>query len=119
MRNLHERVGDHDLLFVVTAFSIQVKTGGNLGEILARLSKLIRERFKLGRKVTALSSEGRFSAIALSIMPILLFGVVNLISPQYFGDVWNNPIFRGAMILSAVLLAIGNFIMRRMVKFKY
>lgn len=84
MQNLSLRVGDPDLMFVVMSTSVQAQTGGNLTEILARLSKLIRDRFKLRRKVRALSAEGRFSALALTVLPILLFGVVNLMSPKYY-----------------------------------
>ena len=119
MQNLSLRVGDPDFAFVVIATTVQAQTGGNLSEILARLSKLIRDRFKLRRKVRALSAEGRFSAMALTLLPIVLFGVISLISPKYFGDEWDNPIFRLAMAVAGVLLLIGQFVMRRMVKFKY
>jgi tight adherence protein B len=119
MQNLSLRVGDPDFTFVVMAASVQAQTGGNLGEILARLSKLIRDRFKLRRKVHALTAEGRFSAVALTLLPIALFVVANYLSPKYFGDEWDNPIFRMAMAVAGILLLIGQIVMRQMVKFKY
>jgi tight adherence protein B len=119
MQNLSLRVGDPDLMFVVMSTSVQAQTGGNLTEILARLSKLIRDRFKLRRKVRALTAEGRFSALSLTVLPILLFGVVNLMSPKYYGDVWGNQGFQASMAVAGVLLLVGNFVMWRMVKFKY
>jgi tight adherence protein B len=118
-QNLSRRVGDPDLLFLVMATTIQAQTGGNLVEILSRLSKVIRDRFKLRRKVLSLTAEGRFSAIALTVMPFALYGIVSLIAPAYYGEVRHEPVFRAAMSVGLVLLLIGNFVMRRMVKFKY
>jgi tight adherence protein B len=119
MQNLAVRVGDPEFNFVVMAASVQAQTGGNMAEVLSRLSKLIRDRFKLRRKVHALSAEGRFSAIALSVIPFILFVIINLIYPKYFGDVWDNSIFRMAMALAGFLLVTGNIVMWRMVNFKY
>lgn len=119
MRNLARRVGDPDLLYVVTSIAVQSQSGGNLAEILSRLSKMMRERFKLRQKVRALSSEGRMSAILLTSLPFGLFVALSVLSPKYFGDVWGHPIFRNAMYVAGVLLVIGHFVMKRMVNFKY
>jgi tight adherence protein B len=119
MENLAYRAGAPDLLYLVTSISVQSESGGNLSEVLSRLSKLIRERFRMRRKVKTLTSEGRASAVILTILPIALFLLINLISPKYFGDVWNEPGFRKAAIVSGVLLVIGNYIMRQMVNFKF
>src|SRR5204862_2925545 len=77
LRNLYFRIGQDDLPLFVTAVGIQSSTGGNLGEILANLSKVIRERFKMRRKVRALASEGRASAIILSSLPLLLMVIIH------------------------------------------
>jgi tight adherence protein B len=117
MVNLRTRVGQADLALLVLAVSIQAKMGGNLAEILGRLSKVIRDRFKLRRKARALSAEGRYSALFLSLLPFLLFCVLWLISPAYYGEVWYEwyvkPVLGGAI----VWLLIGNYVMYRMVKF--
>lgn len=119
LQNLSDRVGDQDLLFVIMSTSIQTQTGGNLGEILSRLSKLIRERYKLRRKIHSLTAEARYSGVALTALPVVLFGLIKLISPGFYGEVWGEPIFRYAMVLSIVMLVIGNFVMRRIANFKY
>ena len=61
MRNLYARLGSDDLPLFVTAVGIQGSTGGNLGEILENLSGVIRQRFKMRRKIRALASEARAS----------------------------------------------------------
>ncbi len=117
--NLFRRVGQEDLLFLILAIKVQSQTGGSLADILARLSRLLRNRTKLALKIRALSADGRISALVLSAMPFLLFAGIDLISPSYFGDIRNNPIIGPALIYGVLSLAIGNFIMYRMVNFKF
>ena len=117
--NLCKRVGQGDLSFFATAVNVQHQTGGNLAEILTRLSRLLRNRSKLRLKIRALSSEGRLSAVALSLAPFVLFGIITLISPEYFGAVRNHPIIPPAAALALLLLTVGNIVMYRMVNFKF
>jgi tight adherence protein B len=117
--NLAPRVGHSDLSFFSTAVNIQQQTGGNLAEILSRLSHMLRSRSKLRLKIRALSSEGRLSAIALSATPFILFGIITLLSPEYFSAIKDHPITMPALILGLLMLVVGNFILYRMVNFKF
>ena len=119
VENLCKRVGQPDLNFFATAVTIQHQTGGNLAEILSRLSRLLRSRTKLRLKIRSLSSEGRLSGVALSLAPFVLFGIITLISPDYFGSVRNHPIIPFAAGAALTLLAIGNIVMYRMVNFRF
>jgi len=78
LRNLYFRIGQDDLPLFVTAVAIQGTTGGNLGEILENLSGVIRERFKMRRKIRALAAEGRASALILSSLPIAIFLMIQV-----------------------------------------
>lgn len=117
--NIYTRVGLRDLLFFSTSVNVQSQTGGSLTEILSRLSRLLRSRSKLRLKIRSLSSEGRLSAVALSAAPFVLFGIISLISPDYFGSIRTHPIVPFALGLGLLLLAIGNYVMYRMVNFKF
>jgi tight adherence protein B len=119
IENLYRRVGQEDLLFLIVAINVQYQTGGNLAEILSRLSRLIRQRAKLRLKISALSAEGRVSALVLSVMPFILFAGISLISPGYFGEVRDHPLVAPALIYAGLSLLIGNVIMYRMVNFKF
>ena len=119
VQNLCQRVGQDDLTFFSIAISIQSETGGNLGEILGRLSHLMRNRSKLRLKIRSLSAEGRLSGIALSLAPFVLFGIITLISPDYFLAVKNHPVVPIAAAVAGILLVIGNVMMYRMVNFKF
>jgi tight adherence protein B len=119
IENLIGRVGQGDLLFFATAVNVQQQTGGNLAEILSRLSRLLRNRTKLRLKIRALSSEGRLSAVALSLAPFVLFGVISLLSPDYFLSVKDHPIIPPLVGVCLGLMVIGNIVMYRMVNFKF
>lgn len=119
IKNMSQRVGDPDLLYVVTSISVQAESGGNLAEILERLSKTIRERQKLRLKIGAMTAEGRTSGLVLTALPFVVTGVVLWVSPSYFGDVEDSPTFIWMMKLAGGLLIAGHFIIRGMVNFKY
>jgi tight adherence protein B len=118
MRNLYYRVGTDDLPLFVTAVAIQGSTGGNLGEILENLSSVIRERFKMRRKIRSLAAEGRASALILSSLPILMFGVINFMVPTFYSDVWHIDLTKIALAGAGAWMGIGNVIMYKMVNFK-
>lgn len=118
MRNLYFRIGQDDLPLFVTAVAIQGATGGNLGEILENLSAVIRERFKMRRKIRALAAEGRASALILSSLPILMFLVIQIITPEFYASVWHEDITKISLGVAASWMGVGNFIMYRMVNFR-
>jgi tight adherence protein B len=118
MRNLSYRIGQEDLPLFVTAVAIQSSTGGNLGEILENLSAVIRERFKMRRKIRALAAEGRASALILSSLPIGMFFVINLVSPNFYSGVWNEDLTKIVLSMAGGWMALGNFIMYRLVNFR-
>jgi tight adherence protein B len=118
MRNLYFRIGQDDLPLFVTAVAIQSSTGGNLGEILENLSAVIRQRFKMRRKIRALASEGRASAMILSSLPILMFIVIQIITPDFYASVWNEDLTKMCLAGAAGWMGVGNFVMFRMVNFK-
>jgi len=118
MRNLYFRVGIDDLPLFVTAVAIQGSTGGNLGEILNNLSAVIRERFKMRRKIRALAAEGRASALILSTLPIALLAIINFLVPDFYASVWSESLTKIALALAGCWMGIGNLIMFRMVNFR-
>jgi len=118
-RKMAERVGFEGLQLLSVAVSIQGKTGGNLAEILQNLSKVLRERHVLRLKIRALSSEGRMSAILLSLFPLVMFGILMLIAPKFYGEIWGDPWIMPTFAGFGALALIGDFIMYRMVNFDF
>ena len=103
LRNLYFRIGQDDLPLFVTAVAIQGSTGGNLGEILENLSGVIRERFKMRRKIRALAAEGRASAMILSSLPIAMFLIIQIVAPDFYASVWDIRLTKQALMVAGVL----------------
>lgn len=118
MRNLYFRVGQDDLPLFVTAVAIQGSTGGNLGEILQNLSTVIRQRFKMRRKVKALAAEGRMSALMLSSLPIGVFLMIQFVSPDFYGSVWHFDLTKMVLAGAVGWMLLGNLAMYRLVNFR-
>ena len=118
LRSLYFRVGQDDLPLFVTAVAIQGTTGGNLGEILQNLSTVIRERFKMRRKIRALAAEARASALILSSLPIVIFAAIQFVTPDFYASVWDESVTKKALALAGCWMMVGNFIMYRLVNFR-
>jgi tight adherence protein B len=118
LRAMMARSGQDDLPLFVTSVAIQTSTGGNLSQILENLSKVIRERFKMRRKVRGLSAEGRMSALILNATPFIVFAIVNVIAPDFYGEVWDKPLTKIALGGAVSWMVVGNLMMRRMINFK-
>jgi len=107
-----------DMRMFVVSLSVQSETGGNLAEILESLSKVIRERQSMLLKVRALSSEGRMTGVMLTILPVFTFVMLFILSPGFFLDVANDPLFVPGFIVLIIMYLTGFFTIRKMVDLK-
>jgi tight adherence protein B len=113
-----ERVDSQDLRFLAVAVTIQQTSGGNLAEILEGLAKVIRARFKLFRRVKAITAEAKWSGMFLSAFPIGALVMIMLVKPDYFDAVQGTPAFIPAALIVAVFLLINVIFMKMMVNIK-
>ncbi|HSE76441.1 MAG TPA: type II secretion system F family protein, partial [Alphaproteobacteria bacterium] len=113
-----ERMPLQDLYYLIVAINVQYGTGGNLAEILDGLSKVIRARFHMQRKIKAVSAEGRLSALVLSALPFFVIGMMMVVSPRYFGDVRDDPLLPMFLGVGATMLVIGIIVMWNMVRIR-
>jgi len=110
-----ERVDMQDLRFLAVAVTIQQQSGGNLADILDGLSKVVRARFKLFRKVRAITAEAKWSGTFLSAFPIVAMIMISLIKPDYYDEVKETALFIPVAIVVFTFLAINVLYMRKMV----
>src|SRR4030095_14823531 len=115
LQNMADRWDLDDMRMFVVSLSVQSETGGNLAEILENLSKVIRERQSMFLKVRALSSEGRMTALILTILPIGTFVGLFMLNPKFFLDVADDPAFLPGYVALLTLYAIGFYAIRRMI----
>ena len=118
LANLSERVPLTDIRYFVVAVLIQRESGGNLTEILANLSRLIRERAKLMARVRVLSAEGRMSAWILSLLPFILGGGLYLANPKFMGTMFTDPL--GVAMTQGLLfmMVCGILLLRRIIRLR-
>jgi len=116
--NLLDRVDCVDLKFFVVSVNIQRETGGNLAEIMDKISTLVRERFVLFGKVKVLSVEGRLSALILVMLPFLIAGILYVVNPAYISLLWTRELGKGMAWAAVVSMGIGMITIRKLVKIK-
>jgi len=118
LRALAERMDMQDLRFLAVAVTIQQQSGGNLAEILEGLSKVIRARFKLFRRVKAITAEAKWSGMFLSGFPIVALIGINVLQPNYYDDVKETAVFIPAALVVAAFLIVNVIFMKIMVNIK-
>ncbi len=118
LKAMAERMDMQDMRFLAVAVNIQQTAGGNLAEILDGLAKVIRARFKLFRRVKAITAEAKWSGMFLSGFPILALITINIIQPNYYDDVSQTSVFVPACLVVAGFLIVNIFVMRALVNIK-
>jgi tight adherence protein B len=113
-----ERMDSQDLRFLAVAVSIQQQSGGNLAEILEGLSKVVRARFKLFRRVRAITAEAKWSGMFLSGFPIAALVMINVVQPDYYDEVKTTSAYVPAALFVVVFLIINIIYMKVMTNIK-
>lgn len=116
---MHKRMPLQEVNFFSIVVAIQQQAGGNLAEALGNLSAVLRARKMLAAKVAALSAEAKASAAILGALPFFVMGMTYMSSPDYISLLWDDR--TGHMLLAGggIWMALGMFVMRQMINFKY
>lgn len=118
LKDMAERLDMQDMRFLAVAVSIQQQSGGNLAEVLDGLSKVIRSRFKLFRRVKAITAEAKWSGMFLSLFPLGCLLMIAVTKPDYYDSVKESSVFIPACLVVAGFLVANIFIMRSLVDIK-
>jgi tight adherence protein B len=118
LKAMAERLDMQDMRFLAVAVTIQQQSGGNLAEILHGLAQVIRARFRLFRRVKAITAEAQWSGKLLSAFPILALITINVIQPGYFDEVMETDVFIPACLIVAAFLIVNMIVMRSLVNIK-
>lgn len=118
LKEFAERMDSQDLRFLAVAVTIQQTSGGNLAEILHGLSQVIRARFKLFRRVRAITAESKWSGMFLSAFPIVALVAIQIIKPDYYDDVKETAAFIPAALVVGTFLVLNVVFMKIMVNIK-
>ena len=118
LKEMAERLDMQDMRFLAVAVAIQQQSGGNLAEILAGLAKVIRARFRLFRRVKAITAEAQWSGKFLSAFPLLVLVVIMVQDPGYYDEVLDHPYFIPATFVVGILLTVNLIVMRVLTNIK-
>ena len=116
MLELGDRIPSTDLQFLITAILVQKETGGDLIEILDRTTEVIRDRIRIEGEVRTKTAQGRLTGWILSLLPIVLLLVINLVNPGYSSLLFQDPIGRVALYIGGGLMCVGAFVISKIVK---
>jgi len=112
------RIPNLDLQFFSTAVMLQRQTGGDLAEILDKISKLTRERFQIHGQIQALTGEGRLSGIVLLALPPLLFLTMLKLNYDYVMMLFEEPLGQKMLIFGIVMQFIGALWIKKVITIK-
>jgi len=115
LEKMSRRLRMIEIDYMVAAIRIQSSTGGNLAEVLASLSRVMREKVKLKAKILALSAEARFSGLVLSALPILVVAGLQLLNPHYYDIARDHPSLKWILGTAAVVTLVGIVLVRKIV----
>ncbi|SMX27564.1 Bacterial type II secretion system protein F domain protein [Pelagimonas phthalicica] len=118
LKHMAERLDMQDLRFLAVAVAIQQQAGGNLAEILEGLAKVIRARFRLFRRVKAITAEAQWSGKFLSGFPVAALIFIQVAKPDYYDEVLDHPWFIPACSIVGIMLTLNIFVMRALVNIK-
>jgi tight adherence protein B len=117
-----ERMADRlpiaEVSFLAIVMGIQAKTGGNLSEALANLSKVLRDRKRMKNKIRSVSQEAKSSAAIIGSLPFLMMGVIYVMSPDYMNLLFTERVGNIALGFCAVWMTMGILAMRKMINFE-
>jgi tight adherence protein B len=115
LKNLLNRVDSSDLRYFAVSVILQRETGGNLGEIMDSIARIIRERFKFRDKVRVLSAEGKLSAVMLVTIPLLLILYLYFTKPDYLNTLTTEPVGKILITVSISMALLGIMLLKRLI----
>ena len=113
-----DRLETPEFQFFVISLQIQRETGGNLAETLSNLAEVLRKRAAMKLKIRAMSSESKASAYIIGALPFIVFGLIWFINGEYMQNFFVDPRLMIAGGVGMVWMAIGAFIMAKMINFE-
>jgi tight adherence protein B len=116
LKQMAERTGLMELKIMVMAMLVQRQTGGNLAELLDKLSRVMRQRVEMKGMINAMTAEGRMQAVLLLIIPFVTWFVLYLLNPTYALKLFDHVTL---IVATATLMIIGALWIRKIVNFDY
>jgi tight adherence protein B len=118
LRSLQRRMNSREVLQIALVAQIQREAGGNMAEVLDRITDALRQRGELRRMVKALTAQGRLSRWVVTAIPLALLLVVSVANPRYVDPMFTTALGLFLLILAGTLMLIGSLVIGKIVNFK-
>jgi tight adherence protein B len=119
IRAVAKTVPSPELKLFATAVSIQLQSGGNLAELMDSLASVVRTRMRLSRRVRVLTAQTQLSKRVLIALPILLFLLLNFLSPQYMSAFYTTTPGKYMLVAMVSTISFGAWVMNRLAVLKF
>lgn len=119
LERMYDRMPLSEVNFMAIVVAIQSKSGGNLGEALSNLAKVLRDRKKMQGKIRSMSQEAKSSAAIIGALPPSIMGLVYLTTPDYIALLWTEELGQMMLAGSALWMFCGVMVMRKMINFDF
>jgi tight adherence protein B len=113
-----ERMDSPDLVHAALVAKLQRETGANAAEVLDRVAATIRERQELRRHIRALTAQQRIARWVLTALPLAMIAVLLVVSPGYINPLFEEGAGRVLLVVGALGMIIGGYLLKRMVEIK-
>jgi len=119
IRNVAKTVPSPELKLFATSVAIQLQSGGNLADLMDSLASVVRARMRLNRRVRILTAQTQLSKNILIAMPIILFLLLNVLSPEYMQTFYTTTVGKIMLIVMASMILFGAWVMSRMAVLRF
>lgn len=113
-----ERIDSLDVKFLVTAILIHRDTGGNLAEIIDKISYVIRERFRIQGQLKTFTAQARLTGIIIGLLPVIAALLIGFLNPRYMKPLWEDPVGRYLVVSAFILQVLGILVIRKIIRIK-
>jgi len=118
LESMTKRIPNLDLRFFATAVILQRTTGGDLAEILDKIGRLVRARYRLAGQIQALTGEGRLSGIVLLALPPGLFTMMLFLNNEYIMKLFTDPMGQWMLGIAICMQLAGAYVIKKIIDIK-
>lgn len=118
LRVVQRRMDSLDVQQIALVAQLQRETGGNMAEVLDRVTESVRRRGELRRMVQALTAQGRLSRWVVTALPVFLLLIITVVNPTYSEPLYTTGLGRVMLIVGATLMVVGSLVIKKIVDFK-
>jgi tight adherence protein B len=119
LRDAGDDSASDDMKLFATSVAIQIRTGGNLADLMERLALVIRDRIRVHRRARVLTAQTQLSKRVLVALPFILFVLLNIINPDYMRPFFEERAAQIMLGIGVCLLMVGMWLMNRLAIIKY